>query len=224
MFVNKLDRRGADFQRCVDELRRRLNARPIAVTLPIIEDDQLIGVVDVVRQRALVWRGEGPSQYEPAPVPASLFDIVNQAREQLLEACADADEHVLDAIVHGRDVTPELLERALRKATVCGHVVPVLAGSAYRHRGVESLLDAVTAYLPSPRDRGFVRSVEGGEREPSSSAPLAALAFKVVFDDHGQMTFVRVYSGVLEKGMTVLAARRSQAAHRWRRAAPRRRA
>jgi elongation factor G len=207
VFVNKLDRRGADFRRCLDELRRRLNARPIAVTLPMFDGDELVGVVDVVRQHALVWHGEGPSQYRSEPVPASLFDIVNQAREQLLEACADADEHVLDAIVHGRSVAPELLDRALRQATVRGQIVPVLAGSAYRHRGVEPLLDAAAAYLPSPRDRGFVRGIDGGEREPSLPAPLAALAFKVVFDDHGQMTFVRVYSGVLEKGMTVLAAR-----------------
>src|SRR5262249_51419023 len=152
-----------------------------------------IGVVDVVRLRALMWHGEGPSPYEAAPVPDSLFDMVKVAREQLLEACADADEHLLDAVVHGRDVAPEIIERALRQATVRGHVVRVLAGSAYRHRGVEPLLDAVAAYLPSPRDRGLVRGVAGGEREPSSSAPLAALGFKVVFDDHGQMTFVRVY-------------------------------
>jgi elongation factor G len=207
VFVNKLDRRGADFLRCVDDLRRRLRARPVIVTAPIYEGEELVGVLDVVRRRALFWRGDGPVAPSVGPVPESLFDNLDEAYEQLVEACADEDPEVLEAVVNGGDLGPALVERALRAATLRGSVVPVLAGSAYRHRGVEPLLDAVAAYLPSPRDRGVVRGVDGGERAPVDDAPLSALAFKVTFDDHGQMTFVRVYSGVLEKGMTVLASR-----------------
>jgi len=204
VFVNKLDRRGADFRRCLDELAARFGARPVAVSWPLFDGDELAGVVDVVRGQALRWPGEGPTVPEVVPIPESLFDIVREARARLVEACADEDPQILQAFVDNSEVGAEALERALRQATVRGRVVPVLAGSAYRHRGVEPLLDAVAAYLPSPRDRGAVRGVDGGEREPSSEAPLAALGFKVVFDDYGQLTF---YSGVLEKGMTVRAAR-----------------
>src|SRR5687767_347027 len=206
VFVNKLDRPGADFARCLDELTGRLGARPVAVTWPMYDGDDLTGVVDVVRLRALTWLGQGPTSYDVGPVPDALVNEVQWAHQRLVEVCADEDVTVLEHVVSGGDVSPECLEQALRRATVRGHVVPVLAGSAYRHRGVEPLLDAVAAFLPSPRDRGNVRGHDG-ERKPSSRAPLAALAFKVVFDDHGQLTFVRVYSGALEKGTTVLAAR-----------------
>jgi elongation factor G len=206
VFVNKLDRRGADFARCLGEVARRLGARPVAVTWPIYDGDELAGVIDLVRLKQLVWRGDGPAPYVVEPL-SSLGDGPARAREQLLEACADADPSLLEAIVHGHAVAPAALEAALRQATLRGAIVPVLAGSAYRHRGVEPLLDAVVALLPSPVDRGPVCGSDGGTRSPSVREPLAALGFKVVFDDHGQMTFVRVYSGVLEKGMTVLLSR-----------------
>ena len=191
VFVNKLDRAGADFAHCLDEVKTRLGARPVAVTLPLYEHDTLVGVIDLVGQRALRWHGEGPSTPETTPV--SLSD--NQMRERLLEACADVDAEVLAAVVAGREVEPAQLWRALRVATLRGAIVPVLAGSAYRHRGVEPLLDAVVALLPSPRDRG------------NTEGTLAALAFKVVFDRHGQLSFVRVYSGALATGDTILASR-----------------
>ena len=192
VFVNKLDRVGADFVRAMSEVTTRLGARPVAVTWPLYDGETLIGVVDLVAMRTLVWHGDGPS--EPV-VGEVLFDNWRQARERVLEAAADEDPEILAAIVEGRAVEASAVWRALRTATVAGRIVPVLAGSAYRHRGVEPLLDAVVALLPSPRDRG------GFEGE------LAALAFKVLFDEHGQLTFVRVYRGALEKGMTVLAAR-----------------
>jgi elongation factor G len=193
VFVNKLDRAGADFWRCVDDVRTRLRAQPIAVTVPLYDGDELVGVIDLVEQRELRWSGDGPST--PVMTPAVLSDNLVKARDRLLEACAEDSPEVLEAIAFGREVSAQALWHALRAATLSGRVVPVLAGSAYHHRGVEPLLDAVVALLPSPRDRG---EVEG---------ELAALGFKVVFDDHGQLTFVRVYRGVLEKGMTVLASR-----------------
>jgi elongation factor G len=193
VFVNKLDRAGADFGRSMRDIASRLGARPIAVTVPLYEGDALVGVIDLVAQRALRWSGEGPSA--PVASPAVLSDNLVTMRERLLEACADESPAVLEAVVEGRDVPAAALWQALRAATLAGRIVPVLAGSAYHHRGVEPLLDAVVALLPSPADRG------------ETEGELAALGFKVVFDDHGQLTFVRVYRGVLEKGMTVLASR-----------------
>ena len=193
VFVNKLDRPGADFARSMRDIQTRLRAQPIAVTMPLYDGDELVGVIDLVEQRELRWSGEGPST--PVATPVVLSDNLLVARERLLEACAEESPAVLEAIVEGREVSAQVLWQALRAATLAGRIVPVLAGSAYHHRGVEPLLDAVVALLPSPRDRG---DVEG---------ELAALGFKVVFDEHGQLTFVRVYRGVLEKGMTVLASR-----------------
>jgi len=201
VFVNKLDRTGADFDRAVTAVATRLRARPIPITVPVFEDGVFVGIVDLVHQRQTRWTGEGPRSSVVTPL-ASLSDNLRTARDLVLEACADEDPAILDAVVRGGDVPAETLVRALRQATISGRIVPVLAGSAYKHRGVELLLDAVVALLPSPVDRG---PVEG--RAPAANAPLAALGFKVVYDQHGQLTFVRVYSGVLEKGMTVLAAR-----------------
>ena len=202
VFVNKLDRLGADFARCVRDVEKRLGARPIPINLPIFEGEQVIGVVDLVGMREWRWPGDGSAPTAPVITPAELSDNRRPAREAILEACADVDPEVLAMVVDGRDVPADMLWRALRRATIEGRIVPVLAGAAYKHRGVEPLLDAVVTLLPSPRDRGEVAG-----RAPSSASPLAALGFKVTFDDYGQLTFVRVYSGVLEKGMTVLAAR-----------------
>ncbi|MBA3502955.1 MAG: elongation factor G, partial [Deltaproteobacteria bacterium] len=197
VFVNKLDRTGADFDRCVRELEGRLGARAVPIVVPWFEGEELVGVIDLVGQRTLRWEGEGPS----TPVIDKLSDNLS-ARERVLEVCADEDPSILEAVLAGRDVPAATLWSALRRATVRGRVIPVLAGSAYKHRGVEPLLDAVVALLPSPVDRGEVAG-----RAPSAKAPFAALAFKVVFDEHGQLSFVRVYSGAIEKGDTVLAAR-----------------
>jgi len=193
VFVNKLDRVGADFWRCVSDVRTRLRGQPVAVTVPLYDGDGLVGVTDLVEQRELRWSGTGPSV--PVVTPVVLSDNLRAARERLIEVCAEDSPEVLEAVAYGREVSAQVLWQALRAATLGGRIVPVLAGSAYHHRGVEPLLDAVVALLPSPRDRGDV----DGE--------LAALGFKVVFDEHGQLTFVRVYRGVLEKGMTVLASR-----------------
>ena len=191
VFVNKLDRVGADFDRCVREVEKRLGARAVPVTVPVFDNEELAGVIDVVGLRELRWHGEGPS----TPTVSQLSD--NPYRERILEVCADEDPSILEAVVAGRAVPAQTLWSALRKATVAGRVVPVLAGSAYKHRGVEPLLDVVVSLLPSPIDR-YGETVK---------KPLAALAFKIVFDEHGQLSFVRVYSGSLAKGDTVLAVR-----------------
>jgi elongation factor G len=196
VFVNKLDRPGADFARSMHDVATRLRARPVAVTLPLFDGDALVGVVDVVGQRELRWSGEGPSA--PVVTPAVFSDNLRLARERLIDACAEHSDAVLEAAVDGREVAPEALWAALRAGTLRGALVPVLAGSAYHHRGVEPLLDAMVALLPSPRE---------ARPEWAEGEGLVALGFKVTFDDHGQLTFVRVYRGAIEKGMTVLASR-----------------
>ena len=193
VFVNKLDRAGADFARAVREVHDRLGAEPIVITAPLVENDALVGVIDLVEQRALRWHGDGPST--PVSTPVVLSDNLQRMRDRLLEAAAEESAAVLAAIAFDRAVPAAELWQALRAATLRGRIVPVLAGSAYHHRGVEPLLDAVVALLPSPRDRG------------ATEGDLAALGFKVAFDDHGQLTFVRVYRGTLAKGQTVLASR-----------------
>jgi len=220
VFVNKLDRSGADFERCVREVRTRLRAQPIAVNVPLYDGDRLVGVTDLVEQRELRWSGDGPSA--PVVTEVVLSDNLRMARERLLEACAEHSPEVLEAIAFDREVPARALWKALRAGTLAGAIVPVLAGSAYHHRGVEPLLDAVVALLPSPVDvRAEAPGSDRARREDVSQVAearslegrgqvegaLAALAFKVVFDEHGQLTFVRVYRGALEKGMTVLAAR-----------------
>jgi len=208
VFVNKLDRPGADLERCVAQLRERLGARPVLLNWPIFDGEQLVGVIDLVEQRALYWQSADGAAYQTRALPAPLSDNLRQARQHMLEVCADEDPALLEAIVHERELAPAAIRAALRQATVRAHIVPVLCGSAYKNRGIQPLLDAMVAFLPSPLDRGPVADVtSGATRAPSRSEPLAALGFKVVFDDHGQLTFVRVYSGVLEKGMTVRTSR-----------------
>jgi len=206
VFVNKLDRPGADLERCLAQLAHRLGARPVALTWPLIEDGALVGVVDLVSSLAVRWTSDDGAAFEARP--HLLSDNLHAARERVLEAAADEDPAILAAVVEGRDIAPAAITAALRRATIAGRIVPVLCGSAYRNRGVQPLLDAIVDLLPSPEDRGPVRDAAGAaERPPSRRAPLAALAFKVVFDPHGQLTFVRVYSGVLARGATVALAR-----------------
>jgi elongation factor G len=210
-FVNKLDRPGADFERCLRELHERLGARPVAIVWPLVVDQHLVGVVDLVEERVLWWDDGDGSTYRVLGldvVPAELSENLVAARGRLIDACADEDDAILAAVVDGRPVAPAALRAALRKATIASRIVPVLGGSALANLGVQPLLDAVVDLLPSPADRGAVRAVDGGDqRAPSRNEPVAALAFKVTFDEHGQLTFVRVYSGVLERGMTVVGSR-----------------
>lgn len=193
VFVNKLDRTGADLDRCLNELATRLGARPVALNLPVFDGDALTSVIDLVELRRLDWDGADGAAPTITPLTADqLSDNQRTHRERLLEAAADRDERVLAAVVDGHEPDVALVRSALRAATIAGAIVPVACGSAYRYRGIEPLLDAVVDYLPSPIDRA-----------PPTDAPLAALAFKVVFDDHGQGTFVRVYTGALVKGAQV---------------------
>ncbi|WP_329180769.1 elongation factor G [Streptomyces sp. NBC_01477] len=213
-FVNKLDRAGADLDTAVDSIRRRLHTVPLAVQLPIGREDGFTGVVDLLTMRALVW-ADGAGTYAEGDVPDDLLAEARRRRRLLEEAVAELHPAALEEFCAGGPVTAATLATALRDLTRGGEAVVVLCGSAYRNRGIEPLLDAVTAYLPSPLDVPAVRGTAGdrpAERPADPAAPFAGLVFKVAATATGRLTYLRIYSGTLRKGDTVLDAgsRRSE--------------
>jgi len=203
-FVNKLDRTGADFARVVAMMQDRLGVTALPLQLPIGAESDFRGVVDVLRMRALVWdRDDATEAPRLTDVPAALLDAARQARARLVEAVVERDDALLDAWLRGDELPLAALQAGLRAGTLASAFVPVLAGSAFRNRGVEPLLDAVVDYLPRP---GEVAPADAGVPDADPDAPFAALAFKVVADEHGAMTFVRVYRGRLARGGSVLNA------------------
>ncbi|MBO4209733.1 elongation factor G [Micromonospora echinofusca] len=207
-FVNKLDRAGADLDVVVASIRNRLRVTPLVVHLPIGREDGFTGVVDLVRMRALVWSGDAPSPVEQ-PVPDGLRDEARRRRRLLEEAVAERHPAALDEFCAGASVTDSTLVGALREITRTGTGVVTLCGSAYRNRGIEPLLDAVVDYLPAPSDVPPVRGTGVGgvqERAADPAAPFAALVFKVTTTGGGRLTYLRVYSGTIGKGATVLDA------------------
>ncbi|MGW9029572.1 elongation factor G [Streptomyces sp. NPDC055722] len=207
-FVNKLDRAGADLDTAVDSIRRRLHPAPLVVQLPIGAEDGFTGVVDLLRMRSLIWT-DGSDTAAEGPVPAALHDEALRRRRLLEEAVAELDPPALEEFCARSTLDERTLRHALRELTRTGEGVVVLCGSAYRNRGIEPLLDAVADYLPSPLDVPAVRGTVGGaeqERAADPAAPFAALAFKVNAGATGRLTCLRVYSGTLRKGDTVLDA------------------
>ncbi|SUA73814.1 Elongation factor G [Nocardia otitidiscaviarum] len=196
-FVNKMDRAGADFDAAVASIRERLHPVPLAVQLPIGDESEFTGVVDLVRMRALVWQADGLSE---RPIPAALAELASHRRRALEEAVAERHTAALDEFVDRSKLSAQTLTAALRELTLGGEIVVVLCGAAYRDRGIEPLLDAVVAYLPAPRDRAPSGGI-GPVADPTE--PLAALVFKVQATATGRLTFVRLYTGVLRKGDTV---------------------
>ncbi|MDQ1006285.1 elongation factor G [Streptomyces sp. V4I23] len=213
-FVNKLDRAGADLDTAVASIRERLHTVPLVVQLPIGREDDFTGVVDLVHMRALVW-GTGRDTVEEGPVPDSLRDEALRRRALLEEAVAEMHPGALEEFCGEGTLSAVTLRSALRDLTLAGEAVVVLCGSAYRNRGIEPLLEAVVAYLPSPVDVPAVRGTHGGadeERAADPDAPFAALVFKVNSTATGRLTYLRVYAGTIRKGDTVLdaGARRSE--------------
>jgi elongation factor G len=211
-FVNKLDRTGADFFRCVDMMVERLGANPLVLQIPIGNEADFIGVVDLLQMRALTWRGETKmgEDYTVEEIPAELQAQAEEYRDKLLEQLADLDDVIAEKYLEGEEISVDELKAAIRKATLAGTGNPVLTGSAFKNKGVQPMLDAVVDYLPSPLD---VPSIDGtlmdGEtpavRHSDEAEPLSALAFKIATDKHlGKLTYVRIYSGVLEQGGQVL--------------------
>ncbi|HJE61839.1 MAG TPA: elongation factor G [Nocardiopsis listeri] len=214
-FVNKMDKIGAEFQRCVDMFRERLGANAMPIQLNIGAESDFQGVIDLVKMKAYVWSAETPlgEMYDTVDIPDTHVDAAREARESFIETLADADDEIMEMYLEGQEPTEEQLVTAIRRATIAGTAVPVVCGTAFKNKGVQPLLDAVIAYLPSPMD---VEAIEGHdpkdeseetklERKPSVDEPFSALAFKVVSDPHlGKLSYVRIYSGVLEAGTQVL--------------------
>lgn len=218
-FVNKMDRIGADFFRCVDMITDRLGARPLVLNLPIGSESEFIGVVDLIRRRAVVWLDESlGAEFEDRDIPPEMEESVSIWRKRLIETAMEEDDAALEAYLEGQDPDEATLRRCIRKGAIQFHFVPVLCGSAFKNKGVQLLLDAVVDYLPSPLDVPAVTGIEttkNGDREvtrdASDDAPLSALAFKIMTDSYvGSLTFVRVYSGVLTRGQGVLNATRDK--------------
>ena len=212
-FVNKLDRTGASFDRCVDMIKSRLNATPLVLQIPIGAEGDFSGVVDLVAMKALVWPGETKKgeDYLIEEIPANLAEKAKQARHELLETLADCDDVVMEKYLEGAELTEEEIIAGIRRATLADKATPVLTGSAFKNKGVQPMLDAVNRYLPSPLDvKAIVGHKQGDptveiERQPKNDEPFSALAFKIMRDPHlGKLTFVRIYSGSLTAGTAVL--------------------
>ncbi len=210
-FVNKMDRIGADFPRCVREIKERLGATPVVMQLPIGVEADFVGVVDLVAMKAIKWRDETlGAQFDVVEIPAEMKAEADAARHELVELAVEQDDAALEAYLAGEEPNEEVLKRCIRKGTIAGAFVPVLCGSAFKNKGVQPLLDAVVDYLPAPTDIAAISGVRMGSdevvvRRASDSEPFAGLAFKIMSDPFvGSLTFVRIYSGVLTTGSQVL--------------------
>ena len=229
-YVNKMDRSGANFLRCVDMIKKRLGARPLPVQLPIGSEDNFKGMIDLVEMKALVWSSddkdaewqvidvtEGMSDKLGITVPSdrAVLDDIERYRTELVDTCLEMDEAAMEAYLDGEMPSIETLRACLRKGTLTSAFTPVLCGSSYKNKGVQQVLDAVVDYLPAPTDVASINTVDAdgtpnGERVCSDDEPFSALAFKVINDAYGALTFIRVYSGVLTKGASVMNTTRGK--------------
>jgi elongation factor G len=210
-FINKLDRTGADFYFDVQSIVDRLGARPLVMQLPIGSEADFTGVVDLVEMRAHVWKGDDGKHWDTTDIPADLADRAAEYREKLLETVAETSEELLDAYLENGDLTSKEIQEGVRLGTIARDFTPVFCGSAFKNKGVQLLLDAVVAYLPSPADLPPVVGFRPGDEEvvvkrlPDDNEPFTALAFKIMSDPHvGKLTYFRVYAGHASKGDTVL--------------------
>ncbi len=212
VYVNKMDRVGADFYHCLDMLRDRLGAHPVAIQIPLGREDGYRGLIDLIDQVALVW-DEGDDtlgkEFMKTEIPGDLREQVKEYREKMIEGLAEVDEHLMEKYVHGETISSAELKAAVRKGTIGMTLFPVLCGASFKNKGVQALLDAVVDCLPSPLDIPPVQGINPEtqareERKPADDEPFAALAFKIMNDQHvGQLVFLRVYSGTLESGSGV---------------------
>ncbi|MEZ5203447.1 MAG: elongation factor G [Acidimicrobiales bacterium] len=215
-FVNKLDRMGADFYKAVDSIKERLGANIAVLQIPIGYESDFAGVVDLLKMKALIWSGEDlGASFDIVDIPADLADKAEEYRHELLDAVGSVDDDILEKYLGDEEITEDDLKKAIRKATIANELVPILTGSAFKNKGVQPLLDAVVDYMPSPLDLPPVEAeaLKGGaevERKADPKEPFAALAFKIVADPHGKLTYFRVYSGTLNKGDSVLNSRTGQ--------------
>jgi elongation factor G len=213
-FVNKMDKNGADFEHVLDTIRKRLGARPVALQIPVGAEANFKGVIDLIEMKAIIWHDESlGAEYSEEPIPANLEKKANAFRAQLIETIAETDDVLLEKFLEGESPTVEELKAGIRQATIDLKIFPVICGSAFKNKGVQTLLDAVVDYLPSPLDKPPVEGIDPHDhskiliRKPDDNEPLSALAFKIINDPFGKLCFVRVYSGSLKTGDTVLNPR-----------------
>jgi elongation factor G len=211
VFANKMDKIGADFFKSMNDIVTRLGAKPVAIQLPIGAESNFKGLIDLVRMKARVWDDESlGAKFEDGDIPADLLDEAKKYREIMIEAAVELDDDAMTAYLEGKEPDEATLRRLIRKAVISGAFFPVLCGSAFKNKGVQSLLDAVVDYLPSPLDVPPIHGInpDNGEdvvREPKDNAPLALLAFKIMDDPFvGTITFCRIYSGTLQSGTGVI--------------------
>ncbi|MBC6443933.1 MAG: elongation factor G [Alphaproteobacteria bacterium GM202ARS2] len=209
-FVNKMDRTGADYFRCIDMMKSRLGARPLVLHLPIGAESDFVGIVDLVKMKAIIWKGDDLGQsFEEKDIDPAMMDEAKKWREQLVEAAVEQDDKAMEAYFEGTMPNDDTLRQCIRKGTLASQFVPVLCGSAFKNKGVQPMLDAVIDYLPSPQDVPAVKGItprdeKEATRESTDTAPFSALAFKIVTDPFvGSLTFCRIYSGSLSSGATV---------------------
>jgi elongation factor G len=213
-FVNKMDKNGADFEHVLETIRKRLGARPVALQIPVGAESNFKGVIDLIEMKAIIWQDETlGAQFIVEPVPAELQKKAEAFRMQLIEVIAETDDVLLEKFLEGETPSIEELKAGVRQATIDLKVFPVICGSAFKNKGVQTLLDAVVDYLPSPLDKPPVEGIDPRHsdktltRKPEDNEPLAGLAFKIINDPFGKLCFIRVYSGSLKTGDTVLNPR-----------------
>jgi len=217
VFVNKMDKIGADFDMCLRTIRERLGVKAVPIQLPIGSESSLRGIVDLVRMKAVVWESEGlGAKYNDEDIPADMLAKAEEARNYMIENAVEMDDEAMEAYLGGEEPSEEVIKKCLRKAVLSGAFYPILAGSAFKNKGVQPLLDAVVDYLPSPVDipptQGLdFKTEEPVERKASDDEPLSVLAFKIMDDPFvGSLTFCRIYSGKLEAGMGLLNSTRDK--------------
>ena len=206
-FVNKMDRSGADFLRVIEQIKKRLGGNPVPVQLPIGAEEAFVGVVDLIKMRSIFWNDEDMGlTYEEGEIPEDLRQLSQEWREKMLEAAAEADEELMDTYLENGDLSEEEIVAGLRARTLSAEIVPALCGSAFKNKGVQAMLDAVVAFMPSPVDVDNIKGVLSdkdeteAQRPAKDDAPFAALAFKIATDPFvGTLTFFRVYSWCAEK-------------------------
>jgi elongation factor G len=209
-FVNKMDRTGADFFRCVDMIEDRLNCVPAVIQLPVGVEGNYQGIVDLTTMKAILYHDDKGETFDTVEIPDNLKELADEYRAKLLDVLTTFDDNLMEKILGDEDVSVDDIHRALRRGTLENHCVPILNGSAFKNKGVQPMLDAVVAYLPSPVDLPPTQGTKPGkeevlERKPDDSEPFSALAFKIMTDPYvGKLTYLRVYSGSLEKGDTVI--------------------
>jgi elongation factor G len=214
VFINKMDRTGANFFKVYEQIRDRLRANAVPIQIPIGSEGDFQGIIDLVRMQAKIYKDDLGKDIQDSEIPEDLLELAQEYRMLLIEAVAETDEALIEKYLEGEELTEAEIRQGLRKGTTDGSIVPLLCGSAFKNKGVQLLLDAVIDYLPSPLDVPPIKGIlpDGTEavRKASDDEPFSALAFKIAADPYGRLTFMRVYSGVLAKGSYVYNSTKDQ--------------